>query len=312
MTHSSSRSLVAPRTALTLAIALAATLALAVPPVAAQEDGGTPDGESQQDGETPQDGDRQDGPEERGNPVEHCLPDQARDGDDSTRGGPAETGTARAPAETGTARAPSETGTARRPETGTARRPETGTARSEVAQCVLDSLPDIVDNPHASSIVAAVTERIAQGHPDGTFRPQNPVSRAQMGTFLTRALDLEAPEEGVDAPDVDGDHPHAEGIAAVIDAGIALGKADGSFSPSEAVSRGQMATFLTRALGLTGEDGEVPEDTAGSVHEEAIGAVLDAEVAQGFPDGSFRPPAPVTRGQMATFLARGLGLGSSS
>lgn len=307
MTDPRHRSLTTPRTVLSLLTALAATLALAVPTAAAQENGDT----------------RPDTSQRRGNPVAHCLPDQARGGeqDGST---PRETDTARTPPETDTDRRP-ETDTDRRPdrdtagaaETGTARRPETGTAgapRSEVAQCVQEALPDIVRSAHATSIISVVIEGIAQGHPDGTFRPEHDVSRAQMSTFLTRALDLEIPEGGPDAEDVDADNPHADGIAAVTDAGIALGKPDGSFAPNETVSRGQMAAFLTRALelaGTAGEAGEVPEDAAGSVHEESISAVIGADIARGFADGSYRPENGVTRGQMSTFLARGLGLESS-
>lgn len=63
-------------------------------------------------------------------------------------------------------------------------------AGDQVIQCVLDALPDIVGNAHASSIVAVVIAGIASGFTDGTFDPQQPVTRGQMATFLTRALDL--------------------------------------------------------------------------------------------------------------------------
>lgn len=47
-------------------------------------------------------------------------------------------------------------------------------------------------------------------------------------------------------PDVDPDSPHAAGIAAVAEAGITTGRADGTFGPGLAVRRDQMATFLVR------------------------------------------------------------------
>ena len=176
---------------------------------------------------------------------------------------------------------------------------------SSVALCVLSSLPDIVGNAHASSIVAVVGNRIAEGFADGTFRPQQQVTRGQMATFLARALDLVA-EHTSSLPDVAG-NAHADAISAIIEAGIAEGFADGTFRPQDGVTRGQMATFLARALDLVAEHtGSLP-DVAGT-HADAITAIIEAGIAQGFPDGTFRPQQQVTRGQMATFLTRALDL----
>jgi hypothetical protein len=67
-----------------------------------------------------------------------------------------------------------------------------------------------------------------------------------MATFLTRALHL-APAPTVPFSDVLG-NGHAAGIASVAAAGIASGFSDGTYRPNVAVTRGQMATFLFRAL----------------------------------------------------------------
>ncbi len=45
-------------------------------------------------------------------------------------------------------------------------------------------------------------------------------------------------------------------------------------------------------------------DISGNIHEAAIEAIAAAGISGGFSDGTFRPNAPVTRGQMATFLVR--------
>ena len=52
--------------------------------------------------------------------------------------------------------------------------------------------PD-VDGVHAPGIAAVAAADITQGYDDGTFRPNLAVTRAQMATFLARALDLEVP-----------------------------------------------------------------------------------------------------------------------
>lgn len=184
-----------------------------------------------------------------------------------------------------------------------------GSSDNEVAQCILESLPDIVGNIHAASIVAVVASGIAKGFSDGTFRPDTAVSRGQMATFLSLALDLQ-PSENAELPaDVNPGSPHANGIAAILEEGIAKGRPDGSFAPNAPVSRGQMATFLTAALGLVAQtDEDIPEDAKGNVHANAIAAILDNGVASGFADGSFRPNADVSRGHMATFIKQALGL----
>ena len=170
---------------------------------------------------------------------------------------------------------------------------------------------DIAGTTHEHAIIAIAEEAITTGFEDGTFRPGDTVTRGQMATFLTRALDLapwEEPEsdDALPFPDIAGT-THEESILVVAQAGIAHGFEDGTFRPGDAVTRGQMATFLTRALDLPEGSATFP-DTGGTTHEESIAAVAEADIAVGFPDGTYRPEQAVTRGQMATFLARALNL----
>lgn len=86
-----------------------------------------------------------------------------------------------------------------------------------------------------------------------------------------------------------------------------------TYSPSRAVSREQMATFVFRTYEhLTGEDlvGDQDHfsDDDGSVHGDAINAIAQVGITGGDADGNFRPQGQVTRGAMAAFLARTLDL----
>jgi hypothetical protein len=145
---------------------------------------------------------------------------------------------------------------------------------------------------------------VTSGFRDGTYRPAASVTRGQMATFLTRALDLEATGDPA-FEDVPADHPHAHGIAAVEEHGLVAGFEDGTFRPEDRVVRGQMATMMAAGYGLEAE-GEPPfEDVdAAHPHAEGIAAVTEAEIAAGFEDGTYRPGSRVTRGQMAAFIAR--------
>lgn len=110
-------------------------------------------------------------------------------------------------------------------------------------------------------------------------------------------------------PDVEGS-PFAADISCVSDHGIAFGRADGSFGPAEPVLRRQMALFLARAVARAGVEQEsaaasfpdVAHLDAGA--REAVGLVASLGIATGTADGRFLPDEPVTRGQMAAFLAR--------
>ena len=142
------------------------------------------------------------------------------------------------------------------------------------------------------------------------FCPDDLVTRAQMASFLARALAL-APGTGENRfADVAG--THVANVNAVADAGITLGcNADGTlFCPDDDVTRAQMASFLARALGLpTGDGGAAFSDVAGT-HAPSIGSIADAGITLGCNAGGtlYCPDAAKQeRGQMAAFLFRGVG-----
>lgn len=83
------------------------------------------------------------------------------------------------------------------------------------------------------------------------------------------------------------------------------------FCPDEAVTRGQMAAFLVRALGIgTGDGGNPFTDDNGTVFEPDIERLATAGITTGCGPDAFCPDEPITRGQMAAFLTRALDLGA--
>ena len=83
------------------------------------------------------------------------------------------------------------------------------------------------------------------------YCPNNPVTRAQMASFLTRAFKLPAADPAGFA-DVDPNNSHAAAINALAAAGITTGCSQNplQYCPNQPVTRAQMASFLTRALNL--------------------------------------------------------------
>jgi hypothetical protein len=94
---------------------------------------------------------------------------------------------------------------------------------------------------------------LANGYPDGTFRATNPISRQAMAAFLFR-LDLQTEVgacPGTGFPDVGVTHPFCHEIAWMVAAGITDGYTDGTFKPTNTITRQAAARFLFRfdALG---------------------------------------------------------------
>ncbi len=117
-----------------------------------------------------------------------------------------------------------------------------------------DGFADVSEtNVHSASISALATAGITQGCAAGAnlFCPWDPVSRAQMASFLARALELD-PDPNIQFDDVNEASTHGANITAIAGAGITLGcEATGqSFCPENIVTRSQMASFLARGLEL--------------------------------------------------------------
>ena len=106
-----------------------------------------------------------------------------------------------------------------------------------------------------------------------------------------------------------GDSVHRAGIQVIAMAGITQGCGapdNREFCPGEAVTRGQMATFLSRSLNLPAAGRDHFTDDNGDPHEDSINSLAAAGITQGCNDTNdhYCPDQPITRGQMATLLAR--------
>jgi hypothetical protein len=144
------------------------------------------------------------------------------------------------------------------------------------------------------------------------FCPDDPVTRGQMAAFLVRGLGL---TDRLNNPFTDDDSSIFQAdIEKLAAAGVTRGcnpPVNDMFCPNDAVTRGQMAAFLVRALGYTDVGGRnLFVDDDGSVFEADIAKLAAAGVTKGCNppvNDRFCPNDAVTRGQMAAFLHRALG-----
>jgi hypothetical protein len=119
-----------------------------------------------------------------------------------------------------------------------------------------DHFADDNGSPHEANINRLAEAGIVGGRTDGTYGPNDTVSRGQMATFLVRAFQFVGPALSSTRdwfPDDNGS-THEANTNKAAEAGFAAGRADGSYAPNNVVTRDQMASFLARVLDLLVED----------------------------------------------------------
>ena len=168
-------------------------------------------------------------------------------------------------------------------------------------------------NLHESSIEAIFAAGITVGCVPGFYCPASLVSRAEMAVFLLRAVQQQPADQyhGYFS-DVPAGQWYTVSVERLHELGITSGLGDGRYGPDLPVSRAEMAAFLVRAFNLpvaatTGSFVDVP---VAEWYAPSVEAVRQAGVTTGCASAppSFCPDGLVLRDQMASFLARALGL----
>jgi len=155
---------------------------------------------------------------------------------------------------------------------------------------------------HAVSIGVLVERGVVRGCAPELFCPHDTVTRGQFATMLAKVMELPAQPAGSRGfVDIDG-HPHAAGIRAVLAAELFGGVSATHFDSNGSIRRGQVASVLAGAAGLSPVAHTQFLDVAGSVHAGAIGGVVKAGLARGTSDTTFAPSAHLSRAQAATLM----------
>ncbi|MHC0036497.1 S-layer homology domain-containing protein [Pseudoneobacillus sp. C159] len=153
-----------------------------------------------------------------------------------------------------------------------------------------------------------IKQGIISGYADGTFRPNEPITRAQVAGMMVQALKLsvkERPNPGF--KDVSPKSYYYQAIAAVAAEGIIRGDEEGRFRPGEYVTRAQMAAILRRAMGYKQEWNQRfldIEKTHWAFSE--INSIAENGITWGKGQFQFVPNDWTSRAQFSVFLARAL------
>lgn len=163
--------------------------------------------------------------------------------------------------------------------------------------------------PYAAAIDWAVENEITYGYEGRLFKPDLACTRAQVVTFLWRAMGSPEPETTenpfADVKNSGGTAPYYKAILWAVENGITAGFPDGTFRPHQTCTRAQFVTLMWRAVGSPEVEIENPfSDLDDNDFYHAILWAYSAAVTQGYPDGTFRPNEVCTRAQVVTFIYR--------
>ncbi len=171
---------------------------------------------------------------------------------------------------------------------------------------------------HGDNAARLARAGIVTGFDDGTIRPEEPVTRAQLASLVVRTLayvrnlDVTAAAPAGFA-DVAAGSPHAAAIDAAVAEGLLLGRSTERFAPGEGTRRDQAASVIVRLLDLAPADlvGEIWALDQGTdlihVYEargEAEVAVIDVSPAALEAAGFTPPSSPITVPHMIEFDSR--------
>ncbi|OKL36401.1 S-layer homology domain-containing protein [Domibacillus mangrovi] len=146
---------------------------------------------------------------------------------------------------------------------------------------------------------------IITGFPDGTFKPDQAVTRAQAAILIGKTFELDGTKRKTSFSDVNTSNTASGYIESAVEEGIISGFPDGTFRPGQTVTRGQMAIILAKAFGLTDTaDVDFADVSKTSAAYPYIQLIVAAGITYGYEDGTFKPNNAVTRGQFAAFLSR--------
>jgi len=183
-------------------------------------------------------------------------------------------------------------------------------------------VPSSVTDPYWAlwEIEAAYAAGIVKGYSDGTYKPTDPVTRDQMAVYISRALVTPSGDAAIPDPvppatfsDVSSTHWAYKHIEYAVAQNVVKGYDDGTYKPDLVVDRGQMAVFVARAMVTPSGDAGIPDPVPPATFSDVpsgfwaykqVEYCVGQGVVKGYDDGTYRPGDPVTRDQMAVYVAR--------
>ncbi|AOY77779.1 S8 family serine peptidase [Clostridium formicaceticum] len=163
-----------------------------------------------------------------------------------------------------------------------------------------------IDSHWAKSVISKWTDQgLVRGYPDGTFKPDKLVSRAEFMTMVNNVFGYKETKD-MNYIDVPKGVWYEEVVTKALTAGYISGYPDGTIKPEASITRQEMAAVIVKIKKLENDPAgssvfadasDIPDWSRG-----IIGAVVKAGYMRGYPNGYFKPQNNVTRAEAIVAL----------
>ncbi len=166
---------------------------------------------------------------------------------------------------------------------------------------------DITGHWAEDNIKKLIASGSINGYPDGTFKPDNNITRAEFITVLVKAFNMNSTSEG-NFEDT-RNHWAKDFINSALDNKVIQGYSDSLFGPDELITREQMAVMVAKALKLEVKEYEISFDDKDQISDWAkkyVASSVNQKLIVGYPDNTFRPKSSATRAEAVTVILNAL------
>ena len=165
-------------------------------------------------------------------------------------------------------------------------------------------------------IMDMTSKSLINGYPDGTFKPNQSISRQHAAVLVDKAMNykgLKLPTNNVQYKPLDlpTTHIYYSQMKALLNAGILSEDGVGKVYPQKNLPRGAMAKILSIAFNLKATKENPFTDTDGQ-YDQYISALYSNGLTTGYPDGTFKPNETLNRAHYSVFLNRAMNLAKDS
>lgn len=156
-----------------------------------------------------------------------------------------------------------------------------------------------------SYINRAVRQGFIEGYTDGSFRPEQKVSRAEFVSMINRALGNSRTDR-ISFIDVPYGAWYYQDVAKAVKASYVKGFNDGTFKPGQSITRQEAAVMIAKIIPTYGYSGRLQNypdyRSIGSWANDALSKVNGKGYITGYSDGRMHPLDPLTRAQAAKII----------
>lgn len=153
------------------------------------------------------------------------------------------------------------------------------------------------------------TKPYASGYDDGSFLPNNNITRGELAAMIARLSYGDDLPDGMyqsSFPDVDSDAWFNKYIGYLEDKNVLSGYEDGTFRPMDTITRGEISAVIARAqrYDLISYNNIFTDVTENDWAKDYIETLADKNIVSGYEDGTFGPYSPLTRAEAVAIINR--------